>query len=91
MLGSDGRGDGGHREVVGAQRRDVPMPRGDRACGVARVIASTFLSIVIGDSLKRKFVTGRVILPFSIRNTPSRVRPVTRIVCGSSSRCTRSA
>ena len=32
------------------------------------------------------FFTGRVTLPFSIRNSPSRVSPVTRIVCGSSGR-----
>src|SRR5665213_3977080 len=30
----------------------------------------------IGDSLKRKFFTGCEIFPFSIRNVPSRVRPV---------------
>ena len=30
----------------------------------------------IGDSLNRKFFTGREILPFSMRKVPSRVRPV---------------
>ena len=29
-----------------------------------------------GDSLKRRFFTAFVILPFSIKNVPSRVRPV---------------
>ena len=48
--------------------------------------ASHRASIWIGDSLNRKLFTGRAIAPFSIRNTPSRVSPVTRIVCGSSQR-----
>ena len=43
---------------------------------VGRPIISTFFSKSASDWLKRKFVTGRLILPFSIRNIPSRVSPV---------------
>ena len=50
------------------------------------VIASRLLSAKIGLSFQRMFLTGRVTLPFSIRNRPSRVRPVTSSVCGSSER-----
>ena len=35
------------------------------------------------NSLNRKFLIGREILPFSIRNVPSRVSPVLRTVRGS--------
>src|ERR1035438_3655816 len=41
-----------------------------------------FCSTRTGLSFHRKLVTGSVILPFSTRNTPSRVRPVTCSVCG---------
>src|SRR6185312_15405156 len=42
--------------------------------------ASTLLSMKIGDSLYLKFLIACVTLPFSIRNVPSRVRPVNRMV-----------
>jgi hypothetical protein len=61
-------------------------PDSDALTRIARPIASRFLSMTIGLSLKRKFFTGWLILPFSIRNVPSRVRPVYRIVRGSSGR-----
>jgi hypothetical protein len=48
----------------------------DALTRIARPIASRLLSMTIGLSLKRKFLTGWLILPFSIRNVPSRVRPV---------------
>ena len=47
---------------------------------------STFRSSSTIDWLKRKFVTGRLIRPFSIRNVPSRVRPVCVRVLGLSDR-----
>ena len=40
-----------------------------------------FFNSRTGLSLKRKFMIGVVILPFSIRNRPSRVRPVFCSVC----------
>ncbi len=40
-----------------------------------------FFSSRTGLSMNRKFMTGRVIFPFSIRNTPSRVNPVCCNVC----------
>src|SRR5688500_3785865 len=46
-------------------------------------IASMLFSMNSGDSLKRKFLIAFEILPFSIRKVPSRVRPVNRIVRGS--------
>src|SRR3989304_3382629 len=49
-------------------------------------MASAFASMVTGDSLKRKLFTGATTWPFSIRKTPSRVRPVMRIDCGSTQR-----
>src|SRR5712675_999858 len=48
--------------------------------------ASRLLSRKSGDSLKRKFLIDLEIFPFSIRNVPSRVRPVNRIVRGSTGR-----
>ena len=39
-----------------------------------------------GESLKRKFLMERAILPFSIRNVPSRVSPVYMSVRASSGR-----
>ena len=38
--------------------------------------ASRLFSMKTGESLNRKFLTARVIFPFSIRKVPSRVRPV---------------
>src|SRR5262245_28557133 len=49
-------------------------------------IISTFASRSANDWLNRKFVTGLAILPFSIRNVPSRVRPVTEMMRGLSGR-----
>src|SRR5579872_765294 len=43
-------------------------------------------SIPTGDSLNRKLFTAPVTSPFSTRYTPSRVRPVSSRVCGSTSR-----
>src|SRR4051812_45569396 len=48
-------------------------------------IASRLLSMNSGESLKRKFLIAFEIFPFSMRNVPSRVRPVYRIVRGSTS------
>src|SRR5712671_4697641 len=48
--------------------------------------ASRLLRRKSGDSLKRKFLIDLEIFPFSIRNVPSRVRPVNRIVRGSTGR-----
>src|ERR1035438_4723586 len=45
-------------------------------------IATVFFSISTGLWLKRKFITGAVTLPCSIRKTPSRVSPVICIDCG---------
>ena len=39
-------------------------------------IASMLRSIFTGVSFHRKFFTGRVTFPSSMRNSPSRVRPV---------------
>ena len=44
--------------------------------GSARPISSILFSMNNGLSFHRKFFTAAVILPFSIRNVPSRVRPV---------------
>src|SRR5262249_5895194 len=46
-------------------------------------MASMLRSIFTGVSFQRKFFTGLVIFPFSMRKSPSRVRPVKRQVCGS--------
>src|SRR6185436_788327 len=43
-------------------------------------MASMLLSMKRGDSLKRKFRTAFLILPFSMRSTPSRVSPVNSAV-----------
>jgi hypothetical protein len=61
----------------------IPSPLTTRS---AAVIASMLLKATIGLSFQRMFFTARVTLPFSIRNRPSRVRPVTMMVCGSSGR-----
>src|SRR5262249_32574583 len=55
---------------VPATRAVVPMP-------------SRLFNMNNGDSLKRRFFTDFVISPFSIRNVPSRVRPVYNTVRGS--------
>ena len=47
---------------------------------------STLFSMKMGDSLNRRFFTARVTFPCSIRNVPSRVSPVCRIVRGSTLR-----
>src|SRR2546430_10330378 len=52
---------------------------------------SRLFSANTGLSFQRMFLTGRVTFPFSMRNRPSRVRPVTSSVCGSSERMYRSA
>lgn len=49
----------------------------------ARPISSILLTMISGLSFQRKFFTARVIFPFSIRNVPSRVRPVSRPLRGS--------
>ena len=49
------------------------MPAG--GVGSARPMSSSRFSISSGLSFQRKFFSARVILPFSIRNVPSRVRP----------------
>ena len=61
----------------------TPSPLTVRSAGV---IASRLFSANTGLSFQRMFFTGRVTLPFSIRNSPSRVSPVTSSVCGSSDR-----
>src|SRR5688500_5523348 len=43
----------------------------------ARPSSSILFSMNSGLSFQRKFLSGRVILPFSIRKVPSRVSPVT--------------
>ena len=78
-------GDRGEVELVRAQRRArASLP--SATAGPGGRARRSCASICTGDSLNRKLFTGRVIAPFSIRKTPSRVRPVTRIVCGSSQR-----
>jgi len=42
-----------------------------------------------GDSFQRKFSSDFVIFPFSIRNVPSRVRPVTSTVRWSRNRMSK--
>src|SRR5439155_24097478 len=49
---------------------------------VGRPSISTFANRSASDWLKRKLVTGRAIFPFSIRNVPSRVRPVKETMRG---------
>src|SRR5947207_4183189 len=63
-----------------APTRSEPMMRsgGD--------MASTLLSILTGVSLKRKFLIAYLSRPCSMRNVPSRVKPVKRTVCGSTKR-----
>ena len=81
----------GERELSDARRRADdrqartadPSPLTTRS---GAVIASMLLNATIGVSFQRMFLTGRVTFPFSMRNRPSRVRPVTRMVCGSSGR-----
>ena len=46
------------------------------------LMASRFFSRFTGLSLNRKLFTGWTILPFSISQTPSRVRPVITRFCG---------
>ena len=43
---------------------------------IGRDIASRLFSMKIGDSLNLKFLSAFVTFPFSMRNVPSRVRPV---------------
>src|SRR6516162_3420147 len=65
------------RVLIGGTTMAAPMsPDSDALTRIARPIASRFLSMAIGLSLKRKFLTGWLILPFSIKKVPSRVRPV---------------
>ena len=65
------------RVLIGGTTMAAPMsPDSDALTRIARPIASRLLSMTIGLSLKRKFFTGLLILPFSIRKVPSRVRPV---------------
>ena len=83
---SNGLGHARHVKAIGKQCRDAhhAAPRGTRT--VLRVISRQLASIFAGDSLKRKLFAGWVTAPFSIRNTPSRVRPVTMSSRGSSQR-----
>src|SRR5258708_35007033 len=66
---------------IAGTRTVVSPPVGTRnvsfvqICALARTRA--------GDSLNRKLLTGPLILPFSTRNTPSRVKPVIVRLCGS--------
>src|SRR5258708_12327392 len=54
-----------------------PAPRASEALmRIEGPIISRLFRKKIGDSLKRKFLIGCEILPFSIRYVPSRVRPV---------------
>jgi hypothetical protein len=59
---------------------------GDNRCGAP--IASTFHGASIARTLwlKRRLRTGWLIFPLSIHHRPSRVRPVTTIVRGSTRR-----
>jgi glycine/D-amino acid oxidase-like deaminating enzyme len=68
--------------LVKVNSRDLIAGTTIRPAGTAAVIPSTFASITRGLSLKRRLVAGWVIFPFSIRNRPSRVRPVSCKVCG---------
>ena len=61
-------------------------PDSEALTRIGRPIASRLLSMTIGLSLNRKFFTGWLMRPFSMRNVPSRVSPVYRIVLGSSAR-----
>jgi len=63
---------------AGATREAPSSPR----MRVALPIFTAFWSKCNGPSLNRKFITGSVILPFSMRNKPSRVSPVYCWVCG---------
>src|SRR5471032_3408468 len=51
-----------------------------------RPSSSILFNIVTGLSLKRKFLIGCLILPFSMENVPSRVKPVSSTDCGSTMR-----
>ena len=65
------------RTLIGGMYTAPPAPRfSDALMRIVGPIASRLFKKKIGDSLKRKFLIGRVTLPFSIRNVPSRVRPV---------------
>ncbi len=67
--------------VRSAGTRVLPSTR--QVCVVS---ASQFFSMVSGDSFQRKLFTGSVMRPFSMRKTPSRVRPVASASRGSSVR-----
>jgi len=58
-------------------------PPSEPAMRTAGLRASRFDSRNSGDSLNRKFLIAFETLPFSMRNVPSRVSPVNRIVRGS--------
>src|SRR6185503_1741409 len=69
--------------TVGMTTSPPPSVPANRMAGP---IASMLLSMNSGESLKRKLRTAFVTLPFSMRKTPSRVRPVYIAVRGSTSR-----
>ena len=54
--------------------------------GTATLVASRFFRRLTGLSLNRKLLTGWTTLPFSISQTPSRVRPVTVAFSGLTAR-----
>src|SRR5687767_2692321 len=64
----------------------VGNPDSVPAIRTAGLIASRLLSRNNGDSLNRKFLIAFETFPFSMRNVPSRVSPVYRIVRGSTCR-----
>ena len=69
------------RALIGGMITGAPaLPLSLELTRSGRPSISRLLSTKIGDSFQRMFLIGRVTLPFSIRNVPSRVRPVNRIV-----------
>src|SRR4051812_32073558 len=75
------------RALMAGAKTGKPAPK--RSEPVMRMLgdmASMLLSILTGVSLKRKFLMAYLSRPCSIRNVPSRVKPVNRTVCGSTKR-----
>jgi len=65
---------------------EIDEPASAPCVGTGRPSIFVFCRTRTGLSFQRKFITGSVTLPFSTRNTPSRVSPVTCSVCGCNTR-----
>src|SRR4051812_48825502 len=72
--------------MAGASTGNPAPKRSEPVMRMLGDMASMLLSILTGVSLKRKFLIAYFRRPCSMRNVPSRVRPVNRTVCGSTKR-----